>query len=63
MDGGEVHPAERLEWSHREGAFTLGNIVHHLAAIERWMFAEAAVGAQPLPRPQPLGMRCRLESR
>lgn len=37
-------PPERLEWSHREGAFTLGDIVRHLGAIERWMFAENAAG-------------------
>ena len=37
-------PPERLEWTHREGAFTLGDLVRHLAAIERWMFAENAAG-------------------
>lgn len=37
-------PPERLEWSHRDGAFTLGDIVRHLAAIERWMYAETVAG-------------------
>jgi uncharacterized damage-inducible protein DinB len=37
-------PPERLEWTHREGAFTLGDLVRHLAAIERWMFAENVAG-------------------
>jgi uncharacterized damage-inducible protein DinB len=37
-------PPERLEWTHREGAFTLGDVVRHLAAIERWMFAENVAG-------------------
>lgn len=37
-------PPERLEWTHRDGAFTLGDVVRHLAAIERWMFAENVAG-------------------
>ena len=37
-------PAEHVEWTHREGAFTLGDIVRHLAAMERHMFAENVVG-------------------
>ena len=37
-------PPERLEWRPREGAFSLGDTVRHLAAIERWMFAENAAG-------------------
>ncbi|MEJ7811043.1 MAG: DinB family protein [Gemmatimonadaceae bacterium] len=37
-------PPDRLEWTHRSGAFTLGDIVRHLAAIERWMFAENVRG-------------------
>ena len=35
-------PAERLEWTWQAGKFTLGDIVRHLAAIERYMFAENA---------------------
>jgi len=34
-------PPERLEWTHRVGAFTLGDLVRHLATIERYMYAEA----------------------
>lgn len=37
-------PPDRLEWTHREGAFTLGDLVRHVAATERWMFAENAAG-------------------
>jgi uncharacterized damage-inducible protein DinB len=37
-------PPERVEWTYREGAFTLGDQVRHLAAIERWMFAENVAG-------------------
>lgn len=37
-------PPERLEWTHRAGAFTLGDLVRHLAAIERYMYAETVAG-------------------
>jgi uncharacterized damage-inducible protein DinB len=36
-------PPERLEWTYREGKFTLGDLVRHLAAINRYMFAEVAM--------------------
>ena len=35
-------PAERVEWSWQPGKFTLGDLVRHLAAIERFMYAENA---------------------
>ncbi|MFY9550869.1 MAG: DinB family protein [Thermoanaerobaculia bacterium] len=35
-------PEERLEWTWRPGKFTLGDIVRHLAGIERDMYAENA---------------------
>lgn len=46
-------PEDRIEWTSREGkrpshdgapraGFTLGDTVRHIAAIERWMFAENA---------------------
>ena len=37
-------PPERLEWTYRAGAFTLGDLVRHLAAIERYMYAETVAG-------------------
>jgi uncharacterized damage-inducible protein DinB len=37
-------PADKLEWSYREGKFTLGDLVRHVAAIERYMFAETIQG-------------------
>ena len=37
-------PPERREWSHRAGAFTLGDLVRHLATIERFMYAETVAG-------------------
>ena len=35
-------PPERLEWTWQPGKFTLGDLVRHLAAIERYMYAENA---------------------
>lgn len=40
----ELIPRDRIEWTHRDGAFTLGDIVRHLGATERYMFAETARG-------------------
>ena len=37
-------PPERLEWAPRDGAWSLGDVVRHLGAIERWMFAENVAG-------------------
>ncbi|MGO9518084.1 MAG: DinB family protein [Candidatus Korobacteraceae bacterium] len=37
-------PADKLEWSFREGKFTLGDLVRHIAAIERYMYAETIQG-------------------
>ncbi len=37
-------PEEHLEWTYKEGKFTLGDLVRHLAAINRFMFAEIARG-------------------
>lgn len=38
----ELIPEEHLEWSPGEGRFTPGDLVRHLAAIERWMWGENA---------------------
>jgi uncharacterized damage-inducible protein DinB len=37
-------PPEAVEWSHAAGRWSLGDIVRHLAGIERWMYAENAHG-------------------
>lgn len=37
-----VIPEDRLEWRPSEGAFSFGDLLRHLAAIERYMFAENA---------------------
>jgi len=31
---------DKIEWTYKEGKFTFGDLVRHLAAIERYMFAE-----------------------
>ncbi len=33
-------PPDKLEWTYKAGKFTLGDLLRHLAAIERFMFAE-----------------------
>jgi uncharacterized damage-inducible protein DinB len=37
-------PPEQLEWTFRAGTFTLGDLVRHLATIERYMYAETVAG-------------------
>ena len=37
-------PPDRIEWTHAPGRFTFGDLVRHLAATERWMFAENVAG-------------------
>lgn len=39
-----VIPAEHLEWAWRPGKFSPGDIVRHLAGIERGMYAETVSG-------------------
>src|SRR3954451_21748254 len=33
-------PAEHIEWSYKPGAFTLGDLVRHIAVTERYIWAE-----------------------
>ncbi|MEO0471887.1 MAG: DinB family protein [Bacteroidota bacterium] len=37
-------PPEQIEWRHREGSFSFGDIIRHLATIERFMYAETVQG-------------------
>src|SRR5262245_12240038 len=37
-------PHEHIDWSLQAGRFTFGDIVRHLASIERFMYAENACG-------------------
>lgn len=43
-------PQERLDWTYAPGKFTLGDLVRHLATIERYMYAET-VGGHPSSYP------------
>jgi uncharacterized damage-inducible protein DinB len=35
-------PADRIDWTYKEGKFTFADILRHIAAIERFMYAENA---------------------
>jgi len=37
-------PEDRADWTWREGKFTLADLVRHIGAIERYMFAENVQG-------------------
>lgn len=37
-------PDEGMEWRHAPGRFSFGDLVRHLAALERFMFAENVAG-------------------
>src|SRR6185295_5934288 len=43
-----VVPPDKIDWTYRDGKFTLGDLMRHLASIERWMFAENAAGRPSL---------------
>lgn len=36
----EYIPPEKIEWTYQSGKFTIGDIIRHLATIERYMYAE-----------------------
>ena len=46
----ECIPPADLEWSPAPGKFTFGDIVRHLAGIERWMYGETVQGRPSLYR-------------
>ena len=35
-------PPDKIEWTYQEGKFTFGDLIRHLANIERHMYAETA---------------------
>ena len=37
-------PPDKMDWTYQEGKFTFGDIIRHLATIERYMYAENAQG-------------------
>ncbi|MGA2134694.1 MAG: DinB family protein [Bryobacteraceae bacterium] len=40
----EAAPADKLEWRHADGAFSAGDLARHIAATERYTFAENVLG-------------------
>lgn len=41
-------PPDKIEWTYREGKFSLGDLIRHIAATERYMFTENALGRASL---------------
>lgn len=41
-------PKDKIEWTYQEGKFTIGDIIRHLATIERYMYAENVQGKPSL---------------
>ncbi|HTR38973.1 MAG TPA: DinB family protein [Bryobacteraceae bacterium] len=39
-----VVPPDKVDWRFREGKFTLGDLVRHIATTNRYMFLEVALG-------------------
>src|SRR6476620_5212854 len=39
-----VIPKDQLDWSYMRGKFTIGDLVRHIAAAERDLFTEIAIG-------------------
>jgi uncharacterized damage-inducible protein DinB len=37
-------PLDKLDWTYREGKFSLGDLARHIATINRYMFAETIQG-------------------
>jgi uncharacterized damage-inducible protein DinB len=35
-------PPDKIDWTYQAGKFSISDIIRHLGAIERWMFAENA---------------------
>jgi uncharacterized damage-inducible protein DinB len=40
----ETIPADKIDWTPKTGFFTFGDLIRHIAAIERYTFAENARG-------------------
>src|SRR6202007_1018819 len=37
-------PPDKIEWTYKQGKFTIGDLIRHLATIERYMYAETVSG-------------------
>jgi uncharacterized damage-inducible protein DinB len=40
----KIIPQEHFEFTYMEGKFTIADLIRHIAAIERYMFAETVAG-------------------
>jgi len=40
----QVIPPDKIDWTYKPGKFTIADIVRHIAAIERYMYAENVQG-------------------
>ena len=40
----QVIPPDKMDWAYMPGKFTIGDQVRHIAAIERYLFAETIAG-------------------
>ena len=41
-------PTDKIEWTYQTGKFTIGDLIRHLACIERYMYAENVQGKSSL---------------
>ncbi len=41
-----VIPSDKLEWTYAAGKFTLGDLLRHIAAVERYLWAEVVQGGR-----------------
>lgn len=39
-----IVPPDKLEWTYHPGKFTIGDIIRHIACLERYMYAETVSG-------------------
>lgn len=40
-------PEDKIDWTYKHGKFTFADLIRHIAAIERYVFAEVAIGNKP----------------
>jgi uncharacterized damage-inducible protein DinB len=42
----DVVPADKMDWAYKPGKFTIADMIRHIAAMERYMFAENVLQRQ-----------------
>jgi uncharacterized damage-inducible protein DinB len=43
----DVIPPDKINWTYKSGKFTIGDLVRHIATIERYVFMEVIQGNKP----------------